>query len=366
MLFKEVYMTDLSREEALEILGFVEHAKPSSDEIKKAYKKMAFKTHPDRNHTKDAKEKFQKVVQAYEVLTSPPKNDVPTFKPFYPQNSNNRWGNFFKEMFRDFDNLKTKNAHKPYYQFTYTYSDTINNTSVDSLNRNSLAFETLDEFVNILKNFPKNLNATTLMFSITPPLPLSFTQQLKSNHFNVIYNTLINSSKIIDISYPNSFFSQTQRDNLSLHVTLNLMNKRAYEQKVEHNLRYVKNAGMALGAAIGFYSALSFGVLYVLFRTLVGGYVGKYLSSWIFNLREDYLNFTAGDYDNIEIIKIIRDPEVKEKLKMGVEAAQSWPAWLNSFRYAKAYNPIFGAGYQLAMQGNKEVVNVIKNFKKKS
>ena len=44
----------------------------SNDEIKKAYKKMAVKYHPDKNpdNTEEAEINFKKVAEAYEVLTN--------------------------------------------------------------------------------------------------------------------------------------------------------------------------------------------------------------------------------------------------------------------------------------------------------
>eukprot|EP00730_Choanoeca_flexa_P017146 TRINITY_DN8214_c0_g1_i2.p1 TRINITY_DN8214_c0_g1~~TRINITY_DN8214_c0_g1_i2.p1 ORF type:complete len:343 (+),score=69.84 TRINITY_DN8214_c0_g1_i2:131-1159(+) len=48
----------------------------SEDEIKKAYKKNAMKFHPDRNKAPDAKEKFQEISEAYEVLSDKNKRAI--------------------------------------------------------------------------------------------------------------------------------------------------------------------------------------------------------------------------------------------------------------------------------------------------
>jgi molecular chaperone DnaJ len=55
-----------------EVLGLNKDA--SEEEIKKAYRKLAMKHHPDRNpDSKDGEEKFKEAKEAYEILTEPEK-----------------------------------------------------------------------------------------------------------------------------------------------------------------------------------------------------------------------------------------------------------------------------------------------------
>ena len=60
----------MSKRDYYEVLGVAKSA--SDDDIKKAYRKLAMKFHPDRNQgekAKEAEEKFKEVKEAYEMLS---------------------------------------------------------------------------------------------------------------------------------------------------------------------------------------------------------------------------------------------------------------------------------------------------------
>lgn len=61
----------MAKRDYYEVLGVAKDA--SDDEIKKAYRKLSKKYHPDINKEPDADEKFKEIAEAYEILSDPQK-----------------------------------------------------------------------------------------------------------------------------------------------------------------------------------------------------------------------------------------------------------------------------------------------------
>lgn len=83
-----------------EVLGLSKGA--SEDEIKKAYRKLAKKYHPDINKEPGAEEKFKQINEAYEVLSDPQKRS--TYDQFGHAGMDGAFSGGFQDM-GGFDNL---------------------------------------------------------------------------------------------------------------------------------------------------------------------------------------------------------------------------------------------------------------------
>lgn len=84
--------------EYYEILGVAKNA--TKDEIKKAYRKLALKYHPDKNKgDKAAEEKFKEISEAYAVLSDPEKKQQ--YDTYGSANFHQRYSQ--EDIFRNFD-----------------------------------------------------------------------------------------------------------------------------------------------------------------------------------------------------------------------------------------------------------------------
>lgn len=64
----------MAKRDYYEVLGLEKNA--SAEDIKKAYRQLAIKYHPDKNQgNKEAEEKFKEATEAYEILSNPDKRD---------------------------------------------------------------------------------------------------------------------------------------------------------------------------------------------------------------------------------------------------------------------------------------------------
>lgn len=121
-------------EDLYKVLGVEKSS--TQDEIKKAYRNLAFKYHPDRNQgRKDAEEKLKEINAAYSVLGDPEKRrqyDATGFNTSY--SSNNSYGNYQRGYYdpygkgqnqygyEDFDNIFRSFYENSSRNYNSTYS----------------------------------------------------------------------------------------------------------------------------------------------------------------------------------------------------------------------------------------------------
>lgn len=111
------------------ILGLNKNA--SDDEIKKAYRKLAIKWHPDKNpdKQKEAEDKFKEISEAYEVLKDSRKRQI--YDKFGKNGLNNENSGFsngfnnvspddiFKNFFKTENVFNNNNVHRNFTRFNF-------------------------------------------------------------------------------------------------------------------------------------------------------------------------------------------------------------------------------------------------------
>lgn len=95
----------MAKKDYYAILGVVKSS--NEREIKKAYKRLAIKYHPDRNKDKNTENKFKEIKEAYEILNDPKKRSMydqyghSAFEQNSSTNSNFHTSNDFTDIFGD-------------------------------------------------------------------------------------------------------------------------------------------------------------------------------------------------------------------------------------------------------------------------
>jgi DnaJ-class molecular chaperone len=158
----------MSKESYYSVLGVNENA--THDEIKKAYRSLSLKYHPDKNNNNENVDKFHKISEAYEILGDENKRQEynMSLKSPFGDNVNFHFGNIdelFNNIFRQsgFQMARPPNEHFQHH---------LNNPNIRIFNSGfpSAHFQTMQKAVPIIQNIKINmehvLNGTQIPIEI--------------------------------------------------------------------------------------------------------------------------------------------------------------------------------------------------------
>ncbi|XP_059178732.1 dnaJ homolog subfamily B member 9-like [Physella acuta] len=123
-LYLAILVVANAAEDYYKILGVRKSA--SDKEIKKAFRKLALKYHPDKNKEKGAEEKFLKIGKAYEILSDPEKRKQYDMNGDDSFNANSGHGGGFQhadfqQFFKQFD--EAMNMHNRGHHYKHHGND---------------------------------------------------------------------------------------------------------------------------------------------------------------------------------------------------------------------------------------------------
>jgi DnaJ-class molecular chaperone len=184
------------------------------DEIKKAYKKLAIKIHPDKNSSPNATEKFQEINMAYEILS-----DKVSKEKYDKLNDNN------KSQIYDIINIYINNMDNKYA--------IIGKKILDYIEKNNLevCFETLN-FNKFFENINQN-DIFLLICQMMTNLNLINNDIFIKNEKNININNIITTSDSSDVNI---------YENLDIIADININIEDLYNNKIKNivieQLRY--------------------------------------------------------------------------------------------------------------------------------
>ena len=187
----------MKKRDYYEVLGVAKNA--PDDDIKKSYRKLAMKYHPDRNKEATAEEKFKEVKEAYEHLSDPvkraefdryghPNQGNPFAEAARRSSPNDGWarrGNPNDDF--NFDDLMKDFERKPYGG--YGFKDKTGSSSKSSY----------DDFLNELK---RKRERETPNEDVTVELEVSLKDVFAGKSLEITFRTPENTRRTVTVNVP--------------------------------------------------------------------------------------------------------------------------------------------------------------------
>ena len=190
-----------------EILGLNRDATDSA--IKKAYKELCFKTHPDRNSSPDASTKMQQLNEAYETLKDPQK------KRQYDMGPQNPLENIFSDLFRRDPFVRQMNPHIQIFEMMQQMGGEpmiFNFEEIHSGNAQAQPLETIVELT-----FEQAYNGHSMPVTITRTIAHGMSRTKETEKIYVAIPPGIDSGEIIEIPEKGNH-QQQNKGPLKIHI----------------------------------------------------------------------------------------------------------------------------------------------------
>jgi len=190
-----------------EILGLNRDATDSA--IKKAYKELCFKTHPDRNSSPDASTKMQQLNEAYETLKDPQK------KRQYDMGPQNPLENIFSDLFRRDPFVRQMNPHIQIFEMMQQMGGepmVFNFEEIHTGNAQAQPLETIVELT-----FEQAYNGHSMPVTITRTIAHGMSRTKETEKIYVAIPPGIDSGEIIEIPEKGNH-QQQHKGPLKIHI----------------------------------------------------------------------------------------------------------------------------------------------------